>query len=505
MAKEKKKRGFPSAFTICFIVVLIAAILSWIIPAGNYDTFAYDEDAGQFVVTSAADGSQEYYEATQETLDRFGITAHLDSFLDGTIYKPMAISGTYTEVEASPQGLQDFLYSAIDGMYDAVDIIVFIFMIGGCIGILNYMGAFNAGIGALSKACKGREQIIIFVVTFLIALGGTTFGMCEETIAFYPVLIPIFIAAGYDAITGVAAIYAGSSIGCMFSTVNPFSVVLGSYAAGVSFTNGIVFRLVGLVLGIIIVVVYILKYARRVKADPAKSLSFESREFIEKRFAAADLTNIPEFTVRMKICLVIFLLSFVIMIWGVSSQGWWFGEMAELFLVSGILIGIIGGIGEKAIVREFVNGASELIGVALICGVARAVSLLLDAGNISGTILYGLSSAVAGMPPAIFIILMMLVFVILGFFVNSSSGLALMSIPIMAPLADVVGIPREVVVSAYIYGLGIITFITPTGMILPSLELVDVTYDKWLKFIFPLLGILTVLGIVLLLGQIYLG
>ena len=193
------------------------------------------------------------------------------------------------------------------------------------------------------------------------------------------------------------------------------------------------------------------------------------------------------------------------MIWGVSSQGWWFGEMAELFLVSGILIGIIGGVGEKAIVREFVNGASELIGVALICGVARAVSLLLDAGNISGTILYGLSSAVAGMPPAIFIILMMLVFVILGFFVNSSSGLALMSIPIMAPLADVVGIPREVVVSAYIYGLGIITFITPTGMILPSLELVDVTYDKWLKFIFPLLGILTVLGIVLLLGQIYLG
>lgn len=179
--------------------------------------------------------------------------------------------------------------------------------------------------------------------------------------------------------------------------------------------------------------------------------------------------------------------------------------MAELFLVSGILIGIIGGVGEKAIVREFVNGASELIGVALICGVARAVSLLLDAGNISGTILYGLSSAVAGMPPAIFIILMMLVFVILGFFVNSSSGLALMSIPIMAPLADVVGIPREVVVSAYIYGLGIITFVTPTGMILPSLELVDVTYDKWLKFIFPLLGILTVLGIVLLLGQIYLG
>ena len=503
MTKQKKKRGFPSAFTICFIVVLLAAILSWIIPAGNYDTFAYDEESGQFVVTSAADGSQEYYEPTQESLDKFGITASLDSFLDGTIYKPMAIAGTYTEVESTPQGLQAFLYSAIDGMYDAMDIIVFIFMIGGCIGILNYMGAFNAGIGALSKACKGREQIIVIVVAFLIALGGTTFGMCEETIAFYPVLIPIFIAAGYDAITAVAAIYAGSSIGCMFSTVNPFSVVLGSYAAGVSFTNGIVFRLVGLVLGIIIVVLYILKYAKKVKADPSKSLSLESSEYIHKRFAAADLENIPAFTLRMKICLVIFLISFIIMIWGVSSQGWWFGEMAELFLVSGILIGIIGKLNEKEIAREFVGGAADLVGVALICGVARAVSLLLDSGNISGTILYAMSTLVEGMPPAIFIIIMMLVFVVLGFFVNSSSGLAVMSIPIMAPLADVVGVPREVVVSAYIYGLGIITFITPTGLLLPSLELVDVTFDKWCKFITPLLGILTVLGIVLLLGQIY--
>lgn len=502
--KIKKKREFPGAFTVCFIVVVLAAVLTWVIPAGNYDTFVYNEDTGMFDVTSAATGDVVEYAPTQQTLDQFGITAHLGSFLDGTLYKPMSIAGTYTQVQSNPQGLQAFLYSPIQGVYDAIDIILFIFMIGGTIGIMNYMGAFNAGIGALARVSKGKEQIIVIVITLLIALGGTVFGMSEETIAFYPVLVPVFMAAGYDGITAVAAIYAGSTIGCMFSTVNPFSVVLASYTAGVSFTNGIVLRLIGLAVGAAIVVVYVVRYANKVKADPKKSLMYENREQFKERFALGDEESIPEFTTRIKISLLVFLLSFVIMIWGVSTQGWWFGEMAELFLVSGIVIGIIGKLGEKQLANQFIKGASELIGVALIIGVARAVSILLDAGQISGTILYGLSTIVEKMPAALFIVILMLIFVVLGLFINSSSGLAVLSIPIIAPLADVVGVPREAVISAYIYGLGIITFISPTSMILPSLELIDVTYDKWLKFIGPLLGILTVLGAVLLIIQVYL-
>ena len=177
--------------------------------------------------------------------------------------------------------------------------------------------------------------------------------------------------------------------------------------------------------------------------------------------------------------------------------------MSTLFLCSGIIIGIVGGLNEKDIAREFVHGASELIGVALIIGVARAVNMILENGLISDTLLKTMSGWVDGMNPVLFILIMMVVFIILGFFINSSSGLAVLSIPIMAPLADTVGLPREVVISAYIYGLGLIGYITPTGLVLASLELVDVTFDKWLKFITPLMGYLLVLGGVMLVVQIY--
>ena len=506
--KKEKKRGFLSSFTICFLVVVLAAILTWVIPAGSYQTIEYDSGSDQFIVSSAdydADagtGEQTEYPATQEVLDEFGITAGLDNFKAGNITKPMSIPGTYERVEANHQGLADFLSSPVQGTADGFDIIFFILMLGGAIGIINYIGAFNAGIGALARACKGREQIILVVVTVLIAFMGTIEGFCEETIALYPVLVPIFLAAGYDAITAVGAIYMGSTIGCMFSTINPFSVGIASYAAGTTMNAGLGFRLAGLIIGTAITVIYLMRYAKKIKADPTLSLVADQREEIAERFSAVDMENIPEFSVRRKLCLLMFVATFGVMIWGIMVPGWWFEELAVVFIVSGVLTGIVGGIGEKALVREFVNGAADLVGVALILGVARAVTILLDNGRISGTILEGLSSAVSGMPPAVFLVLLMLVYVVLGFFINSSSGLAVLSIPIMAPLADVVGIPRELIVSAYVYGLGIITFITPTGIIMPSLEVVGATYDKWLKLAMPLVGILTVFGAVMLVLQL---
>ena len=508
--KEKKKRGFLSSFSICFLVVLLAAILSWIIPAGNYDTLVYDEGSNQFIVYSAdydeeaGTGTETAYPATQETLDEFGITAGLDNFTNGNIYKPMSIPGTYQKVEAHHQGIKEFLASPVQGTADGFDIIFFILMLGGTIGVINYIGAFNAGIGALAKSCKGREQIILIAVTALIALAGTVEGFCEETIALYPVLVPVFLAAGYDAITAVGAIYMGSTIGCMFSTINPFSVGIASYAAGTSMNAGLGFRLVGLIIGTIITILYLMRYASKIKKDPTKSLVYDQRDLVHEKFSAIDMENIPEFTARRKLALLAFVLTFAIMILGIMKLGWWFEELSILFMCSGVAIGIIGGIGEKNIVREFVNGAADLVGVALILGVARAVTILLDNGNISGTILEGLSTAVSGMPPAVFLVLLMLVYVILGFFINSSSGLAVLSIPIMAPLADIVGIPRELIVSAYVYGLGIITFITPTGIVMPSLEVVETTYDRWLRLSIPLVIILTVWGAIMLVAQLML-
>ena len=378
---------------------------------------------------------------------------------------------------------------------------MFILIIGGVIGILNATGTFNAGIASLSKATKGKEYILIILLNVLIAIGGTTFGLAEETIALYPILMPIFLIAGYDAIVCIATIYMGSSIGSMFSTVNPFSSVIASNSAGINFTEGLSFRIIGLVIATIITLVYIIKYANKVKNDPSKSLIYDQKQEIEKRFLNESIKDVPKFTFRLKLMLIIFALAFVVMVYGVSMKGWWFTEMTALFLIVGIILGFISDLNEKEFVNNFVAGAGDL--VALVIGVARSINLILENGQISDTLLNYFSLLVNNMNGSIFIILMLVIFIILGFFIPSSSGLAVLSIPIMAPLADTVGLPRDVIVSAYQFGQGLISFITPTGLILATLAMVDVTYNKWLKFIMPLMIIVAVFAAALLLVQVH--
>ncbi|MBK5254093.1 MAG: YfcC family protein [Peptostreptococcaceae bacterium] len=496
VTKGKKKRAFPSAYTVLFIILILAALVTWVSETGAYSKMVYNVDSDMFEVTDSS-GEVEEMPATQESLDKLDINANLDKFLDESIYKPVAVPGTYEEIESNPQGIAEIIMAPINGVYETIDIALFVFIIGGMIGLLNYTGTFAAGLGSLSKATKGKEHLLIILVTFLVALGGTTFGMCEETIAFYPVIIPIFVIAGYDALVGIAAVYVGSQIGCMASTVNPFSVVIASNAAGVNFMEGFGLRVVALIIGTIIVTIYILRYAKKVKADPSKSYILESKEYIEHKFCSTE--EAPALTGRGKIALLLFFATFVIMVYGVTQLDWWFGEMAALFLVSAIIIGIVLGLSEREIASGFIDGASEMMGVALVVGVARAVNLVLDAGLVSDALLHAMTGWVDGMSPSVFIILMFFIFIILGFFINSTSGLAVLSIPIMAPLADAAGMPRETVITAYIFGQGMMSFITPTGLILVVLELVHVNYDKYLKFMMPLFGILCVFAIVMLL------
>ncbi|CAH2214396.1 YfcC family protein [Tepidibacter aestuarii] len=499
MTKAKKKMSFPTAYTVLFIVLILAAVLTHTVPAGSYGKLLYDDSTQMFVVTSP-DGSTKEYEGTQATLDELGIKIDVAKFTDGSIYKAVAIPNTYEQLESRPQGVKEVIQAPIQGVYETIDIIMFVFIIGGIIGVLNNSGAFDAGFASLSRATKGREYLLIVIVTFLIALGGTSFGLAEETIALYPILVPVFMVAGYDAIVCIAALYMGSSIGTMFSTVNPFSSVIASNAAGISFTNGLAFRATGLVIATIITIVYIIKYAEKIKKDPSKSLIFTQKEDLEKKFLNQD-KEVPEFTGRRKLMLALFTAAFGVMIWGVSSQGWWFLEMTSLFLVVGILICAISGMGEKEAVHNFVAGAADLVGVGLTIGVARAVNLILDNGLISDSILNSATHVVQGMNGGVFAILMLFIFSVLGFFIPSSSGLAVLSMPIMAPLADTVGLPRDVIVSAYQYGQGLMAFITPTGLILVTLSMVDVTYDKWLKFIMPLMGIIAAFSGIMLLVQ----
>lgn len=496
-----KKIKFPTAQTILLLIAGLVAILTFIIPSGKFDSLAYNKEDNSFTRTSLK--KTETLLASQKTLDALHIKIPLEKFTSGDIWKPISIPNTYHEVEAKPQGLVAFLQSPIKGIIEAADIIFLVLFIGGLIGIMNYTGAFDAGISWLAETLKGKEFVLIILVTTLIAIGGTTFGLAEETIAFYPILIPIFLAAKYDAMVALASIYIGSSIGTMCSTTNPFSAIIASDAAGINWTTGLNGRFIMVVLGTLICIVYILRYAQRVKKDPSKSVIFSQKEAIEKMFGSSTATSI-KLTTRLKIILFVFAMCFMVMIYGVSQLEWWFLEMTVVFFVGTIIIGIIGKISEYTFIDLFLKGAGDLLGVAIIIGIARGVTVLMNDGQISDTMLYYASNATNGMNKGVFINAMLYIYAGLSFFIPSSSGMAVLTMPILSPLADGVGIGRELIVNAYQYGMGLFAFISPTGLILASLAVVKVGYDKWLKFVMPLIIILTIFTMIMLTISVYL-
>ena len=256
-------------------------------------------------------------------------------------------------------------------------------------------------------------------------------------------------------------------------------------------------------LGTLICILYILRYAQRVQKDPSKSFIYGQKEEIEAHFGVSAESN-HVLTNRMRLMLLVFTLCFIIMIYGVSRLDWWFKEMTTVFFAGALLIGVIGKIRESVFVETFVKGASDLLGVALIIGIARGVSVIMDEGLISDTMLYNASSVTEGMNKGVFINAMLYIYSGLSFFIPSSSGMAVLTMPIMSPLADTVGIGRESIVNAYQLGQGLFAFINPTGLILASLAIVKVGYNKWLKFVMPLILILLVLSMLFLTLEVYL-
>lgn len=501
-SKQKSKFSFPTAYTVILIVMLLVLALTYIIPSGKYSKLLYNAEVNTFAIESP-NGKTTEKEATQQTLDELGVKTNLSKFTDGSISKPVAIPGTYAQLTKEKptvfKAVTTFLNAPVQGLYDSIDIIAFVLVIGGIVGVINKTGSFTAGISALSRNLKGKEAWLIVIITILIGIGGTSFGLAEETIAFYPIVVPIFLAAGYDALVAIAAIYLGSCMGTMASTVNPFSTVIASNTAGIDFTSGMAIRLFMLVAGLIVCVIYTVRYAEKVKKDPTQSLIHSQKKELEEHFLKGhNEAEVPEFTWGRKLMLIIFAVSFGVMVYGVKELGWWFEEMTALFLFVTFILALISGLNEKEFVSEFVDGASELLGVALMIGLARGVTIIMDGGMISDTILNNLSNLVSNMSGVMFSTVMFFVYIVLGFFISSSSGLAVLSMPIMAPLADVVGVNRDVIVSAYQFGQGLIGFITPTGLILASLAMVNVTYDKWLKFVTPLIVIIAILSIVVL-------
>jgi uncharacterized ion transporter superfamily protein YfcC len=474
----RSRFALPSAYTILFVLIVITALATWIIPAG-----AYDVDA---------DGEP--------------------------------IPGSYHQVEANPQRvIVDSLMAPINGLYGiegedgsisvwnsgelfgAIDVALFILVIGGFLGVTMKTGAIQTGIARIVNRLRGRESWMIPILMIVFAIGGTTYGMAEESLAFYALIITVMIAAGYDALVGASILLLGCGIGVLGSTINPFATGIASGFAGVSIEEGIVGRLVILVIGTAIGIVFVSRYAAQVKADPERSLVKEQKAANEAQFLADDGDGdaAASLTGRQQVSLVLFVLAFAVMIYGVipwedlgiplPTLWWWFPEMTASFLLFAILIGVVSRMPEGSFTSTFVDGSRDLLGVALIIGIARGITVIMNNGLITDTVLNWAEVAVSDLGGVAFINLMYVLFLPL------SSGLATVAMPIMAPLASFADVPAQLVVTAYQSANGLVNLVTPTSaVVMGGLAIARVGYGTWLKFVAPVLILLAVLTIAVL-------
>lgn len=449
---KKLKLKIPHTYTIIFCIILFMTILTWLVPSGVFDT--RETDDGRTVV----------------------------------------IPGTYHEVESNPQGLDDFFTAPIKGIIDAAETIGFVLIVGGAFGVINSTGAIEAGIGRATRIFGKRNMLIIPICMLLFGLGGTTFGMCEETLPFYMIFIPLMMAMGYDSLTGLSIVYIGAAAGTCASTVNPFSVGLAQSLAELAPGSGIVYRGIIWIIMMAVAIAFVMLYARKVKKDPEKSVVYSLDQVNRETFKIND-GEIKEFTRRDGAVLLVFGLGMAVMVWGVLAQGWYTQEISMIFMMIGVFGGIAGRLKQDEIADAFISGAKDLIYAALVIGLARGIILVAQDGKIIDTILNAAAGLLGGLPKTLFINLMLIIQNIICFFVPSSSGHAALTIPIMAPLADLVGVSRQNIITAYQFGTGITSFITPTnGVLMACLTMAKIPWAKFIKFVLPLVIVLWLIG-----------
>jgi len=445
------------------VVIIIAAASTWLLPAGQYNKLSV-QNGQSFTLTSPAGDLS--LPLTQKTLDSLGIHISVQKFIDGDIRKPVSVPGTFQKLEKNGQGFIKILEAPIKGVYDSIDIIFFVLIIGGFMYVFNETGAMIKGIAWLSHTMKGRESLLIAILTTILSFFAASYGMGEEALVFYPILVPLFIAAGYDLLVPLAIIFGGTMVGGIPAFSNPFSTIIASNAAGINWTDGFTERLILWVLVTAIMIWYILRYARRVKKDPDRSLVLRIDGAVKPPY---EVTFGPDTTAvklewKTKLLLFIYLATFLTMIGGVVFLKWWTLEMSTLFLSSSILIALITRINEKVFIREFINGAASLLNVALIIGIARGVTIVLNEGHVSDSVLYFTVNIVHGMPPALFIILLLVFYLLFSLFIQSTSGMAVLTMPIIGALAIIINVPGREIVNSYMYGMCIMSFLAPTGL-----------------------------------------
>lgn len=479
----KKKRGMPSSFTILLLLLAIVAVIT--------------------VVISGTSG------------------------------------GAVTAARPS-----DFFTAPVKGFADALPVCLFVMILGGFLGMMTETGALDNGIAVLVKKLHGREIMLVPVLMLIFSLGGTTYGMCEETVPFYALLAATMMAAGFDPLVGAATVLLGAGCGCLGSTVNPFAVgaaVDALTGVGIEVNQTIIIGL-GLVLWAmttLISIAFVMNYAKKVKADKGSTiLSMQELKDAEEAHgaAAAEVTKDVKLTGRQKAVLGIFTFTFAVMIvgfipladlnagvagffdngvydaegnvitqaWSAVITGlpigqWYFDEASTWFFVMAIVIGIVGGLSEKKIVDTFITGAADMMSVVLIIALARGISVLMAATGLDVYVLDAAANALAGLSGVIFAPMSFLVYFGLSFLIPSTSGMATVSMPIMGPLAAELGFAPEVMVMIFSAAIGVVNLFTPTsGAIMGGLALAKVEWTTWLKFALKLIVVLTIVCAVIL-------
>ncbi|MBW5480606.1 YfcC family protein [Streptomyces bambusae] len=472
----RRRLRFPSAFSVLVAVTVAVWALTFVIPAGRYDT----KDG------SPVPGSYHSTELTTGFWDRLK-----DLFL-------APVNGLYGVTDpgtglTTPGGTGSFA--------GAAGVFLFILAVGAFITVTMRTGALTAGVARLAQRLHDHRTLLLVVLLTVFSLGGTTYGMAEETLGFYGLMIPLMLGLGFDRMVAATVIMVGAGVGTLASTVNPFATGVASDSAGIGTGDGIVLRLVMWAALTALAAAYVVRYAHRISEDPSRSLTPLTEDDLRIKHEGRDAEKL---TRRQRTVLCLFAATFLFMIFAVvpwadlhvtflPTLGWYFPELAALFIVAAVAVGLVGGLGEKGTANAVTAGAGDFVGAAMIVMLARGVTVVMNNASVTDTILDALQRAVDGTSSGVFAVLMFVVNLPLAFFVPSSSGHAALAMPILAPLGDFAGVSRALVVTAYQSASGWVNLVTPTSaVVMGGLALAKVRYDQYLRFMAPLMGALLV-------------
>jgi len=461
MAKKKSWLKVPHTYTIIFAIIFLAGILSYIIPAGEFDRV--EDKEGRMLV----------------------------------------VDGSYHHIESEPVSFFEMFTAIPMGLEKGAQIIFYIFLVSGVFGIIRATGAIEAGVYKGVKALEGREKLLIPLSMILFSVGGFTMGMAEETIIFVPIGVAIARAMGFDAVTGTAMITLGAASGFFGGMLNPFTVGVAQSLADVPLFSGIGFRAVVFVFVLGFAIFYVSRYAFKVKKNPQASVIYD----IEQK-AKSNLSTIamPTLTGKHKLVFIAMVCGIGFNIYGVFNWGWFLTQLTASFLIMGLIAGLLGGLKPGTIFDSFIDGAKAVTFGALIVGFARAITVVLEQGKIIDTIVYAASETIGHLPHSISAIGMLFIQALLNLFISSGSGQAAATMPIMIPITDLLGLERQVAVLAFQYGDSLTNSIIPTSSALMAyLAVAGIPYEKWIKFIWKMILGWAVIACIALIAAVALG